>query len=65
MKKKICKDCGKELIKDEVALNRKLIDLNTKEYLCLECMSDMFDCTVEDLETKIMEFKEQGCTLFI
>lgn len=65
MKKAICKDCGKELIKDEVALTKKLIDLETKEYLCLECMSEMFDCTIEDLEIKIMEFKEQGCTLFI
>ncbi len=64
MKRTICKDCGKVLLKDEIALTKKLIDIEAKEFLCLECMSEMFDCSIEDLEIKIMEFKEQGCTLF-
>ena len=64
-KKKICIDCGKSLTKDEVALSRKLIDPDTEELYCLTCMSENFGCSVEDLEIKIREFKEQGCTLFL
>ena len=64
-KKKLCIECNKALTKDEVALNKKLIDKNTKEFLCLNCMSEQFVCEVEDLQIKIDEFKEQGCTLFI
>ncbi|MGN0169199.1 MAG: hypothetical protein ACI39H_00370 [Lachnospiraceae bacterium] len=65
MIKQICKDCSKQLIKDEIALNKKIIDPKAKEYLCLNCMSESLDCSVEDLQIKIDEFKEQGCTLFI
>jgi len=65
MKKKLCKECGKKVVKDEIALNKKIINPQATEYLCLSCMSLMLDCSVEDLEIKIDEFKEQGCTLFI
>ncbi len=64
-KKKTCYGCGKELLKDEIALNKKLIDKSVKKYMCLSCMSDQFGCEVEDLQIKIDEFKEQGCTLFL
>lgn len=60
-----CKDCGKELKKDEVGLHKKVIDANAKEFLCLHCMSEYLDCNIEDLLIKIEEFKEQGCTLFM
>lgn len=65
MKKKYCVDCDSELSKDEIALNKKLISLSVEDYQCLSCLSADFGCTVEDLEIKIEEFKEQGCTLFI
>ena len=65
MKKALCKDCQSVLSKDEIALYRKLIDKGSKEYLCLACLSEVLDCAKEDLEIKIDEFKEQGCTLFI
>lgn len=64
-KVKNCCDCKKPLSRDEVALNRKMIDKNTKEFRCLECLSEQFGCEVEDLQIKIDEFKEQGCTLFL
>lgn len=64
-KKKTCCVCGKLLSKDEFALNKKLIDKDVKDFLCLSCMSDQFGCEVEDLRIKIDEFKEQGCTLFL
>ena len=62
---KKCMICGKELKKDWIALHQKLLDLNAKEYYCIVCLADNFSCEVEDLEVKIEEFKEQGCTLFL
>lgn len=59
-----CKYCGEILKKDWIALNKKLIDRNTKKFMCLECMADTFDCSVEDLEDKIEDFKNEGCELF-
>ena len=61
---KKCVICGIKLKKDWIALHRKLLDLNAKEYYCIVCLADNFSCEVEDLEVKIEEFKEQGCTLF-
>ena len=60
-----CKICGTPIKKDCVALNRKLIGRNVKEFLCLSCMAEDFECTEEDLRDKIEDFKEQGCTLFL
>lgn len=65
MKKNVCCDCGKSLKKDEIALTRKLIDPDAEEFYCLNCMADYIGCTLEDLKDKIVEFKEQGCTLFL
>ncbi len=65
MKKAVCCDCGKALKKDEVALTRKLIDPDAEDFYCLDCMAEYIGCTVEDLKEKIVEFKEQGCTLFL
>ena len=65
MKSKKCCECKKSLTKDEVALSKKLIDLDTKDFYCITCMADYFGCGKEDLEIKIKEFKEQGCTLFL
>lgn len=65
MKKRICCECNKPLKKDEVALSKKLIDIDTENFYCLRCMAEYFGCEVEDLEIKIQEFKEEGCTLFL
>ncbi len=64
-KKEVCVDCSKILKKDEIALNKKLISLDVTELRCIKCLSIDFGCEVEDLQTKIDEFKEQGCTLFV
>ncbi|MCF0143624.1 MAG: phosphoadenosine phosphosulfate reductase family protein [Firmicutes bacterium] len=60
-----CKVCG-ALINDSdiIGLNRKLIDEDATEFLCLNCMAKEFACTADDLEEKIEEFKEEGCKLF-
>lgn len=64
-RKKLCCDCGRTLKRDEVALTQKLIDVDTEEFYCLDCLAEYIGCTVQDLKEKIQEFKEQGCTLFL
>ena len=54
-----------QLTKDEVALTRKLTDVDTDEFYCLTCFAEYLGCETEDLKVKISEFKEQGCTLFL
>lgn len=61
---KTCKYCNTPLKKDWIALNKKLIYPDLKEFACISCLADDLDCEVDDLETKIEEFKEQGCSLF-
>lgn len=62
---KTCCDCGKKLKKDEIALTRKLVDMDAEEFYCMDCLSEFIGCSVQDLKEKIQEFKEQGCTLFL
>ncbi len=64
MKIKKCRICGVELKKDWIALHKKLLDANAKDFLCISCLADTFGCEVQELEIKIEEFKEEGCILF-
>lgn len=60
-----CVACGKKpLEKDTVGINLKLLGRNIKNMYCMDCLADYLGCTVEDLEDKIEEFREEGCTLF-
>lgn len=60
-----CLACGKkELDKDTIAINKKLLGVDVKSFYCMECLADYLGCTVEDLLDKIEEFKDEGCTLF-
>ena len=61
----LCCDCKEPLKNDEIALSKKLIDVDTEDLYCLNCLSEVIGCTVDDLKDKIQEFKEQGCTLFL
>ncbi len=68
MAKKVCKCryCDTLLSKDEVGLTRKLLENEAQygKFTCLKCMAEIFDCTVQDLQDKIEDFKEEGCKLF-
>jgi hypothetical protein len=64
MSKKHCILCETELKKDYVALNKKLLGRSIEKYYCIRCLAEYIGCTIEDLLTKIEEFKEQGCVLF-
>ncbi len=59
-----CALCGRELVPDEAALTRKLINRGTKRFLCLGCLGAHFCVSEEELRRKISEFREAGCTLF-
>lgn len=62
---KSCMACGKTpLSKDEIAINKKLIDVEATEFYCLSCLADFLDVTEQDILDKIEEFKEEGCKLF-
>ena len=50
--------------KDVIGINRKLIAENTHVFYCLPCFAEYCCCTVEDLEERIAQFKEEGCKLF-
>ena len=68
MKKKItryCHNCpDKQLDKDTVALNLKLLGREIRDFYCLECMAESLDVTVQDLRDKIESYKEGDCELF-
>ena len=60
-----CATCGKYLIaKNEIGINKKLLGENTIVFYCTDCLAEYLDVTVQDIEDKIEEFKEQGCKLF-
>ena len=61
----ICKVCGKAVERDEIGLTKKLINRGATEFYCIECLAQKFEVTKEELEKKIVEFREMGCTLFI
>jgi len=60
-----CVACFKEkLDKDTIAINKKLLGKDIKNFYCLNCLADYLNTTVQELTDKIEEFKEEGCTLF-
>ncbi len=62
---KKCYVCGKTpLTKDEIGLTKKLIDKKANTFYCIDCLAENLEVTTEELEAKIEEFKEEGCTLF-
>lgn len=60
-----CYVCENKLDKNAVGLNKKLLDKNLSRFFCLDCLASHLDVSVADLNAKINDFKEQGCTLFL
>ena len=60
-----CISCGKEtLSRDEIAICNKLLGENTENFYCLDCLADYLAVSVDDIQSKIEEFKAEGCKLF-
>lgn len=65
MEIKKCYVCGKSpLTKDEIGINKKIIDKKTTQFYCLPCLAEFLEVTEEELLSKIEEFKAEGCKLF-
>jgi len=65
VEKKSCYACGKEaLSKNEIGLTKKLLDMKSKRFYCLDCLAGYLEVDTEFLLAKVEEFKEQGCKQF-
>ena len=65
MEIKKCYVCGKSpLTKDEIGINKKIIDTKVTQFYCLSCLAEFLEVTEEELLAKIEEFKAEGCKLF-
>ncbi len=59
---KKCYACGREALqKNELGLNKKLIDPKTKTFYCFDCLAEYLEVDAEFLREKVEEFKAQGC----
>ena len=65
MKKINCFSCNKkDLNKNTIGINKKLLGNDIKSFYCIDCLADYLGTTSEELFEKIEEFKDDGCTLF-
>lgn len=60
-----CYKCKKTLVKDDVALCKKVLGKKTRQYFCREHLSEFLSVDVDTLTQKIEQYKEEGCTLFL
>ena len=60
----VCKKCGAELSRDEIAIYKRMVNRGATEYLCIRCFAEYYNVTEQLVREKIEHFKRQGCTLF-
>lgn len=60
-----CISCGKKnLTKNTMGINLKLLGDNIESFYCISCLAEYLGVEEQDIHDKIEEFKEQGCRLF-
>ena len=59
-----CAGCGRELTRDEIGMTRKLISRAAAQFLCWNCLSDKFGCSVDKLIDMKEHYRREGCMLF-
>ncbi|MGN0589414.1 MAG: hypothetical protein ACI4KO_07750 [Ruminiclostridium sp.] len=60
-----CMNCDKELLSDEIAIYKKLVNRGAERYLCIDCLAEYFKCSRKAIEDKIDYYRKSGeCTLF-
>lgn len=58
-------NCEKELLSDEIAIYKKLVNRGAEKYLCIDCLAEYFKCSRKAIEDKIDYYRKSGeCTLF-
>ncbi len=64
-KQKNCAYCDKEnLSKNEIGLNKKLINQKVERMMCLTCLAGYFETSEEQLKEIIEKYKLHGCESF-
>lgn len=62
---KTCRQCGQELLADDIAIYRKLVTRNAEDFLCIDCLAEEFHVSRVAIEERIRYYRESGtCTLF-
>ena len=60
-----CMRCGRQLTFNDIGAHKKFINRGSRQFLCKQCLAKKLDVTVEEIDRKIEQFKQQGCTLFV
>lgn len=60
-----CIECGNDLSFNDIGAYKKFINRGSKEFMCRFCLAKKLGIRIDDIEQKIIQFIEQGCTLFI
>ena len=60
----ICRECGRPLTGDEIAITRKMVNRASEEFYCADCLAREFRITTEDVKRLIERFRAAGCSLF-
>ena len=62
---KNCMECGAELLADDIAIHRKLVQRNAEEFYCIDCLAELMGRTRPEIEKLIKYYRDSGqCTLF-
>lgn len=64
LRRLLCRDCGKELIDREIAMNLKLRGRAIGTFFCMGCLAERVSGTVEELEQMADYFTRNQCELF-
>ena len=59
-----CRQCGRELKHDEIAIYKRMVNRGATDYLCISCFAKEFRVSEDLIREKIEHFKKMGCTLF-
>ena len=60
-----CFQCGRQLIADEIAVYRKMVNRSANRFLCKTCLAAYFGVEEDKIDKKIEQFKRIGCLLFV
>ena len=60
----LCRECGRPLSPDEIAVTKKLINRGATEFYCVPCLARYFEVTEAVIRERIEYFKKTVCTLF-
>lgn len=57
---KTCKECGKDIFADDIAIHRKLINRGAQEFFCIDCLAEKLGCEREYILRLIEFYRSTG-----